>query len=143
MKSYLQLSELEKYKIKNHIGSLAKLVMIDGKLSKSEVGKILAIAERYGFPKADLHEIVREGYEAQYIVPSTSEEKLEQLYDFITVTLADDSINIKELDLCKHIAETLKIPANKINPIIMQMVDDCMANKSYTDAKNNLLDLLH
>ncbi len=142
MKSYTQLSELEKYKIKNHIGSLAKLVMIDGKLSKSEVGIMLSIAERYGFPKADLVELVRDGYEALYIVPATSEEKLEQLYDFITVTLADDTINLKELDLCKQIAETLHIPTSKINPLIMQMVEFSRNNSNFIDIKNELIQLL-
>ncbi|TAG53979.1 MAG: TerB family tellurite resistance protein [Cytophagales bacterium] len=138
MKSYNQLSELEKYKIKNHIGSLAKLVMIDGKLSKSEAEKILTIAERYGFPKIELVELIREGYEALYIVPATSDEKLEQLFDFVSVTLADGSIAMKELDLCKQIAASLKIDTSKINSLIMAMVDCIQEDKDFEKSKERL-----
>lgn len=142
MKKYNQLSELERYKIKNHIGSLAKLVMIDGKLSKSEAEKILNIAERYGFPKIELVELIREGYEALYIVPATSDEKLEQLFDFVSVTLADGSIDMKELDLCKQIANSLKIDTSKTNALIMTMVDFIQENKNYQEVKENLHILL-
>lgn len=142
MKKYYELSELEKYKIKNHIGSLAKLVLIDGKLSKSEVEIMTAITERYGFPKTELIEMIREGHETQYLVPSTTDEKLEQLYDFISVTLADKNIDIKELDLCKNIAKSLTIKEEKINEIIMQMITHIQKDLDYKQVAKELHKLL-
>lgn len=142
MKKYTELSDLEKYKIKNHIGSLAKLVLIDGKLSKSEVEIMTAITERYGFPKIELLEMIREGHDTQYLVPSTTDEKLEQLYDFISVTLADKNIDIKELDLCKNIAKSLEIKEDKINIIIMQMIEYIQKDLEYKQAAKSLHDLL-
>lgn len=141
MKKYTELSELEKYKIKNHIGSLANLVMIDGKLSKSEVEIMLSITERYGFPKSELVELIREGFEIQYLVPCTTDEKLEQLYDFVSVTLADKNIDLKELDLCKKIAKSLTINEEKTNTIIMKMIDCIQNAKEYAEVASVLHDL--
>lgn len=142
MKKYTELSDLEKYKIKNHIGSLAKLVMIDGKLSKSEVEIMMTITERYGFPKTELIEMIREGHDSEYLVPSTTDEKLEQLYDFISVTLADKNIDMKELDLCKNIALSLQIKQENINIIIMQMIEYIQKNIEFKGIVKELHDLL-
>jgi uncharacterized tellurite resistance protein B-like protein len=142
MKKYEQLSDLEKYKIKNHIGNLMKLVMIDGKLSKSEADKIMSITQRYGFPKTELVELIREGYDNSYIVPSSTSEKLEQLYDFVTVTVADDTIDLKELDLCRQIAASLKINTSKINGLIMEMIDYVRQDKEYVQVKDQILKLI-
>lgn len=142
MKKYNELPELDKYKIKNHIGSLVKLVLIDGKLSKSEVEIMTAITERYGFPKVELIEMIREGHETQYLVPSTTHEKLEQLYDFISVTLADKNIDVKELDLCKNIAKSLGINPSKINEIIMKMIEFIQQDFEFKQVANHLYPLL-
>ena len=144
MKRYLELSELEQYKVKNHIGNLFALSSVDGKFSKSEAEAILKICERYGIERQEINEMIKEGSSTKtYVIPSDTYEKLEQIYDFVTLILADGTIDTKELELCKEITRVLKIEQKNINNLILTMVDYVKENKEFFAIKSSLYSLIN
>ena len=142
IKKYKELSEIEKHKIKTHISNLISISKIDGKFSKSEIEAIFKICERYGVNRQELEDIM-ESNATDYIVPSDSFEKLEQIYDFVSVIIADNNIDPKEIDLCKEIAKTIKLKEENINNLILTIVDDIRRGRKYEDVKMNLYAIVH
>ncbi|MDX2188328.1 MAG: hypothetical protein SFY32_00570 [Bacteroidota bacterium] len=138
MKKFEDLSEIDQYKIRNHISNLVKLSLVDGKLSKSEVEILLSICDRYNMPKQEFVQIMKDGYTTNYIIPSDSYEKLEQIYDFVLLMLADKTMDPKELDLCKNLCKILRIKDEAINNLILTVIDCIQEDKSFDSEKMNL-----
>lgn len=138
MAKFQELSEIEQYKVKNHIANLVAISSVDGKFSKSEAEAILKICERYGLQRQDINEMIKDGSTSNYVIPADSYEKLEQIYDFVTLILADGSIDTKELDLCREITKLLQINQANINNLIMNMVDDVRDGKKFDEVKTHL-----
>lgn len=143
MKKYAELSELEQHKIRNHIAHLYAMSSVDGKFSKSEAEAIIRICERYGIKRQDITEIFEDKATFDYTLPSDSCEKLEQMYDFVTVVVADGTIATKELDLCKEMARLLKLPLDNINHLLITMVESIQNNRTFDQVKMNLYAIIH
>ncbi|MDX2194833.1 MAG: hypothetical protein NW207_00315 [Cytophagales bacterium] len=138
MKNFEKLPQIEQYKVKNHISNLVNLCTIDGKFSKSEYEIMLSICDRYGLPKSEFVDIIKGNFASEYIIPSDTYEKLEQLYDFVRVTLADHKIETGELEVCKHVAMTLQIKKEAINSLIMSMIEYINAGSTFDSVKMHL-----
>lgn len=139
MKKYIELSELEQYKIKNHIGNLFSISSVDGKFSNSEAKAILKICERYQISRQEINDMIKEGSSSKdYVIPSDTFEKLDQVYDFVTLILADGSIDTKELELCKEIAKAIKIETKNINNLLLTMVEYIQNGKPFDEVKGDL-----
>ena len=144
MKKYTDLTELEQYKIKNHIGNLFYLAHVDGKFSKSEAEAILKICERYGINRQDINEMLKSSeMKIQAIIPSDTIERLEQIFDFITLIVADGSINIKELMICKQLAGLLHINKKNLNNLILSVVELIEEGKSFYEVKEDLYTMVN
>lgn len=143
MKKYNDLSELDQYKIKNHIANLFALSSIDGKFSKSEAETILRICDRYGIVRQDISEMKKDGVTFEYSIPSDTYEKLEQIYDFVTLILADGTIDTKELDLCRELTKILQIDQKNINNLMMTMIENIQKDRSFEEVRMNLYAIVH
>lgn len=139
MKKFLELSELERYKIKNHIGNLFSISSVDGKFSNSEAKAILKICERYQISRQEINEMIEEGGSSKsYVIPSDTYEKLDQVYDFVTLILADGTIDTKELELCKEITKALNINQKNVNNLLLTMVEHIENKKLFSEIKHSL-----
>jgi uncharacterized tellurite resistance protein B-like protein len=144
MKKYNQLTDIEQYKIKNHIGNLFYLSTVDGKFSKSEGEVILKICDRYGINRQEIYEMLKDSDgKIQSIIPSDTMERLEQIFDFITIIVADGSINIKELMICKQLAGLLHINKKNLNNLILTIVEQIEEGKTFEDVKLELYHLVN
>lgn len=131
---YEDLSEIDRYKVKNHISNLIQLSRIDGRFTKSEAEIVLSICQRYGFPRNELQEIIQQNSATEYLIPASTEEKVEQLFDFLTMILADGKIDPKELQLCKHIANELMFTQAQINFLIIEIIEMIGNGLTYHEA---------
>lgn len=93
---------------KSHLRNLILLANADGELSKAEVDVIFKIGESRGLKKEEITVLFEEELMKESImVPDNDTERFNQLFDLVTVMLADGKVEDNEIDFCIEVAEGL------------------------------------
>lgn len=99
-KSVKSISE----KDKSHIKNLVALAMADGNMSLEEEHVLFATAHRIGMSNEELEVIKSNPESIEFKVPESYGDKIEQIYDFLSLISVDGSIDDEEVKLCRSLA---------------------------------------
>lgn len=105
----LTIFESKKVKAeKSHLRNLILLANADGELSKTEADVIFKIGESRGLKKEEITVLFEEELKKESIlVPDNDTERFNQIFDLVTVMLADGKVEDNEIDFCIEVAEGL------------------------------------
>lgn len=94
---------------KSHLRNLILLAMADGNLSQTECKVIYKIGRLRGLKDDEIAELFEDKTREKAIqtTPSTDHERFDQLYDLVTVMLADGKVADSEMDFCINVAQGL------------------------------------
>lgn len=112
----------------------------DGEIDRSEMDLIIGLAEGFHMSTQEVTQIIRDPDSVKELIPKTREERMEQLYDLVTVMLVDGKINEKELFFCKRLAVRLGWGEEAVNPLIRDMIETSMQGTAHDRAVVNLLE---
>jgi uncharacterized membrane protein YebE (DUF533 family) len=91
-----------KYK-KNHIKNLLALAKADGHMHPKEEKLLYKIGKRYGLKERQVKELVDANEKFEVIVPDNHHDKMNLLYDLISMVFADEVIDKHEIAFCEDV----------------------------------------
>ena len=95
---------------KSHLKNLILLAMADGSLSPSECEVIYKIGAVRGLKEDEISELFENRQsedKTELGTPLTDTERYDQLFDLVTVMLADGKVADSEMDFCINVAQGL------------------------------------
>ena len=88
---------------KKHLSNLLALAMADGQLHKNEEALLFKLGEKYGLKERQVSNILKSKKKVELYVPKKDEEKMDQLYDLLTMVYADGVVDDNEVTFCKDV----------------------------------------
>lgn len=107
----------------SHMRNLVALSYIDGTMSPEEQEIILQIAEMSGMTQEELDHVMEKPDEIKFYVPRKTSERIEEIYDMVTLMMIDGEISDQELLLCKLVAEKMHFDPAIIDAMIDDIID--------------------
>jgi hypothetical protein len=115
------LEKRDKSKILSHMGNVLAVMLADGEIDENENVFFNSLGIRSGFSQDEIDTIKENPEKIEFTPPETFEEKVEQLYDLVLVTMADGKIMDSEVQFCKFIANKFGLKNNIIDSFIVDM----------------------
>ncbi|MDN5202071.1 hypothetical protein QQ008_11875 [Fulvivirgaceae bacterium BMA10] len=106
-----------KYK-KQHLGNLVAMAYADGHLHESEKELLLKIGKNYGLKEWQIEKIIDNPEKLSLNIPSDVQNRLDQLFDLVSLILADGVVNKNEMTVCEHITESFGFAKSVIDDIM-------------------------
>jgi uncharacterized tellurite resistance protein B-like protein len=103
---------------RSHVKNLVSVAMADGQLDGHEWKLLTAIATKLGMQESEITNIKNNPDQISFVPPKKYEDKVQQIRDLVAVMTIDNTINQRELELCKKISLKLDI--------LPQMVDEIL-----------------
>ncbi len=113
----------DKKKRISHVRNLVSLAYTDGVMSPEEQEIILQIAERSGMTQEELDFVMEKPDEIKFYVPRKTSDRIEEIYDMVTLMMIDGGISDQEMLLCKLVAEKMHFDPVVIDVMIDDIVD--------------------
>lgn len=101
-----------------HFQNLVAMAAADGFMDEEEKVFLAEKAEEFGFNATEIADMLNNPHELTFSVPSTMEEKEEQLSDAVFMAMIDGEIHDKEYNLCVNFAHKLGMTQNDVDEII-------------------------
>ena len=81
--------------------------MSDGNLANEEYDFILGVADRMYISPEIVQNVIQFTDDIDFYLPPNTREKVDNIYDYVCMTIVDGEINQKEVAMCKLIAAKL------------------------------------
>ena len=83
--------------LKSHLLNLYAIALTDSQFDEKEIFLLHKISEEKGIPRSALDELLLNPSTLKFHFPDNIEERIEYLYDYAKMILADDHVNEHEL----------------------------------------------
>lgn len=113
----------EKKKRRSHFKNLFAVASVDGDVQSAEVDLLIRLAEKFHMSTQEVTRIIKSSDPETIRPPKTPEERIQHLYDLVTVMLVDGSIDQRELALCKSFASKLGVLDNDVDPLVRDLIE--------------------
>lgn len=101
-----------------HFENLVAMAAADGHMDSDEIDFLAEKAEEFGLDPSEIESILSNPHELEFKLPTTHEEKEEQLSDAVFMAMIDGSIHEKEYAMCINFANKLGLSQNDVDQII-------------------------
>lgn len=116
----------DKKKRRSHFKNLYAVARVDGDVDRSEMDLIVGLAEKFHMSTEEVTSIIRNPDEVAMVVPKTPEERMEHLYDLVTVMMVNRQIDERELFLCKSLAVKLGCGEDTVDALIRDLIEKAL-----------------
>jgi uncharacterized tellurite resistance protein B-like protein len=113
----------DKKKRRSHFKNLVAVARADGDVDRSEMDLIIGLAEKFHMSTEEVTRIIRNPEAVALVSPKTPEERIEHLYDLVTVMMVDRQIDEKELFLCKSLGVKLGCGEDAIDALVRDLIE--------------------
>lgn len=112
----------DKKKRRSHFKNLFAVARADGVVCREEMDLVIALAEKFQMTPGEATRILRDPDGGGLVLPKTPRERMEHLYDLVTVMLADGRIDEREVFLCQSLAMKMGCREESSGPLIGDMI---------------------
>ncbi len=120
---------------KSYLKELIKVAKADGHLEKREYDLILKIGEKLSCSEAEIQVLSEETQQEDASTTSQNrEQRLRLIFDLVAIMMIDQSIDPKELGLCRSIAMKSGFESEVIDDIVHQIQALTQTGKSIEQA---------
>ncbi|MEJ2584737.1 MAG: TerB family tellurite resistance protein [Robiginitalea sp.] len=116
----------DKKKRRSHFKNLFAVARADGDIHRDEMDLVIRLAEKFHMSTKEVTRIIRNPDTVAMVRPKTPAERMELLYDLITVMLVDGRIDEKELFLCKSLGVKLGCGEESIDATVRDLIEQAM-----------------
>lgn len=106
-----------------HFAAIATLATADGELNQKELTLLNQFAEKLDITEEEYKEVIKNSNKYPIDPPTSSEKRLERLYDLFRIIFADHDIDAGEMILIKKYAIGLGYSHEAADKIISRSVD--------------------
>jgi len=129
----------EKKKRRSHFKNLFAVARADGDVDRAEMDLVIGLAEKFHMSTDEVTKIIRDPDAVALVTPKTPKERMEHLYDLITVMMVDGKIDEKELFLCKSLGVKLGCGEENIDSLVRDLLEQAMNGVSPEKTAEKLL----
>ena len=115
---FLQLFREGKVGAKSHMKNLLELAYVDGHFDDAENILLNKIAKKHNISEKQLEEIKQNPDAIKFEIPKKDKDKFEQLYDLVSMMLADEYIDTEEFKLCVLFAKKFGYKESNAHEIV-------------------------
>lgn len=116
----------DKKKRKSHFKNLFNVARVDGGVDRSELDLIVGLAEKFQMSTEEVTKIIRNPEAVAWVMPKTTGERLEHLYDLVVVMIVNGQIDERELFLCKSLGVKLGFGEDTIDSLVRDLIERAM-----------------
>ncbi|MFN6945224.1 MAG: TerB family tellurite resistance protein [Cytophagaceae bacterium] len=140
----LTLFETKKTKAqKSHLKNIINLAKADGYMSDLEIDYIFRLGEKMKFSAEEIEDLIEDSASNIFVKPSNDSERFDQLFDLVSLMLADGIIEDSEMDFCIDMAKRMgvrnSITGVLVRKIVMDQQNGIAKNEIKEQTKNFLL----
>ncbi len=128
---------------KSHIKNLFSVALADGRLENIEFEFILNVADNLYLRRETVQQIHGSLNDIPLYIPNHEKQKLDQIYDLVSLALIDGQLNDQEILVCKNISIQFGYRPVIVELMIKTIVDSFVINLAKEYALNKLLKLLN
>ncbi|MDM9630903.1 TerB family tellurite resistance protein [Robiginitalea aurantiaca] len=129
----------DKKKRRSHFKNLFSVARADGDVDRAEMDLVIGLAEKFHMSTDEVTRIIRNPEDVALFTPKTAEERMEHLYDLISVMMVDGRIDEKELFLCKSLAMKLGCSDKTIDSLLRDLIEEAIKGNAAEKAVERLL----
>lgn len=129
----------DKKKRRSHFKNLFSVARADGEVNRAEMDLVIGLAEKFHMSTDEVTRIIRNPEDIVLFTPKTPEERMEHLYDLITVMMVDGRIDEKELFLCKSLAIKLGSNEETADYLVRDLIEQALMKNPPATAVEKLL----
>ena len=133
----------DKKKRRSHFKNLFAVARADGDVDRAEMDLVIGLAEKFHMSTNEVTRIIRDPDAVALVTPKTANERMEHLYDLITVMMVDGRIDEKELFLCKSLGVKLGCGEDTIDGLVRELIELAMAGVAPKKAMEKMLNKYH
>lgn len=123
--------------IKSHFLRLFEIALADGEYSKLELNLLYQIASEKNIPKSEIDFILLSPI-GNMAIPDSIERKIEYLYDFSRMILADNKESEDEMYLLEKFCKTFNFSGENVKELCRYLVDSAKQGKTKQELLNEL-----
>ena len=116
----------DKKKRRSHFKNLFAVARADGDVNRAEMDLVIGLAEKFHMSTEEVTKIIRDPDAVAMITPKTPKERMEHLYDLITVMMVDGKIDEKELFLCKSLGVKLGCEEDTVDAVVRELIEQAI-----------------
>ena len=114
--------------LKSHLLNLYALALTDAQFDEREIFLLYKIAGEKGIPKEELDHLLLNPATLKFQFPDTVEQRIEYLYDYAKMVLADDHVDENEMKTLEKFC--LRFDFDEQNtPVIIDLLITAAKNK--------------
>jgi len=130
-------------KLKSHFINLYLVALSDGNFEEKELETILKIGEEKGLSKTEFEQIILNPTSVEFHYPETFIEKIEFLFDFTRVIMADEKIDDEEKFTFLKFCKKFGFEENESNELFNWLKDLVDKKINHADLQNEISKLLN
>lgn len=138
-----RFNRYDKKKRRSHFKNLFAVARADGDVERAEMDLVIGLAEKFQMSTEEVTKIIRNPETVPLVIPKTQQERIEHLYDLITVMMVDGRIDEKELFLCKSLAVKLGCGEDSVDSLVRDLIEQAMNGVSPGKATEKMLKKYH
>lgn len=113
----------DKKKRRSHFKNLFAVARVDGVVCREEMDLVIRLSEKFQMTTTEVSHIIRNPENGELVLPKTPEERMEHLYDLVTVMLVDGRVDEREVFLCQSLAAKMGCREGIPGPLIKEMME--------------------
>ncbi len=124
--------------MKSHFIDLYSISLSDSNADTKELELLYDIGLKNGVNREQMDLLLKNPHKVKAHIPTNEVEKIEKLYDFTQMVLADGIIDIREVDILKNFCRRFGFIESNIQGIVEFLIEECKKGTS----KNEILDIV-
>jgi len=129
----------DKKKRRSHFKNLFAVARADGDVDRAEMDLVIGLAEKFHMSTEEVTKIIRDPDAVPLVIPKTPHERIEHLYDLISVMMVDGKIDEKELFLCKSLGVKLGCEETDIDSLVRDLIEQALGGNAPEKAVEKIL----
>jgi uncharacterized tellurite resistance protein B-like protein len=143
LKFFLRNKENHKDENIEYFKHLVSIAHRDGHLDKYEVSLLCKIGEKLGLGTSTIQKLLNTHNPHEILsLPKTDKERFDQLYDVISIMLADEEITEEEIEFCTKLARRLGFKAEIVGELVRNIHYDMETGSDKSIIEKNVNKIL-
>ncbi len=134
----LNLFKKEDPLLKSHVKNLIEVAMSDGHFDETEYDLLLKIVRRHKVGKSFIEKIRKNMDSVTFAMPPTDVERYDQIFDLITMVMADGAIDHNEIRVCNKYAEKLGFDKRLVEELVYSISSNISMGHTIEETKQRI-----
>jgi len=133
---------LEQKRNISHFANIVRIAKSDNKIVTEEIEFLAKVSHKYNITDEKFREILRNPEKVPTIAYLDCLERIERLYDLLTMVKADHQVQKEEVSMLRRITTGLAFPLNRVDMIVDHSIEMDVDHISVEDFSDKILRLL-